>query len=186
MRWERLFADLEAQAEALEAAEFAGEVAERTRHEIGALRLLDRLRAAEGHTLRMSVLGGDTVVGAATDVGVDWLLLAERPEREALVALAAVTSVGGLGRWTAAPAVEGRLARSLDLRYVLRGITRDRSGVQATLVDGSSVVGTLDRVGADFVELAEHPAGEPRRAGSVRAVRVLPITAIAVLRAQQV
>jgi hypothetical protein len=48
MRWDALFADLEAQAEALERAERAAEVDERARIEVGALGLLERLRPAIG------------------------------------------------------------------------------------------------------------------------------------------
>jgi hypothetical protein len=51
-----------------------------------------------------------------------------------------------------------------------------------TLIDGSTAAGTLDRVGADFVEVAEHAQGEPRRHDAVRAVRAYPLTSLAVVR----
>lgn len=48
MRWDDLFADLEAQAEALATAERAAEVDELVRLETSRLRLADRLRPAVG------------------------------------------------------------------------------------------------------------------------------------------
>ena len=53
MRWAALFDDLEAQAEALEHAERAAELQERTRAEVAALSLLDRLRSALDVPLRL-------------------------------------------------------------------------------------------------------------------------------------
>ena len=70
----------------------------------------------------------------------------------------------------------------LDLRRALRGLARDRSAVQVVLDDGVVLAGTLDRVGADYVELAEHPADQPRRAEAVQGVRAVVHRAVAVVR----
>jgi hypothetical protein len=182
MRWQALFDDLEAQLEAAEHAELQAEVADRTRRETALLRVVDRVRAAAGSQLALSVNGAGAVHGRLLDAGTDWLLLEEAGRGEALVPLAGVLGITGLTGRTAAPGSEGQVGRRLDLRWALRGLARDRTGVAVVLQDGSTVTGTLDRVGADHVDLAEHPAGEPRRAAAVRQVRLIPVPALAVLR----
>src|SRR6266536_4551293 len=122
MRWDGLFADLEAQAEALELAERAAEVDERARHEIGRIRLLDRLRPAVGVPVRLRCRGAVAVAGPLRRVGPDWLLVDEGGEREALVAIAAVLGVSGLGRLAAVPEGESVVESRLGLRHALRGI----------------------------------------------------------------
>jgi hypothetical protein len=182
VRWEALFADLEAQAEQLAAAELQAEVADRTRREQALLGLVDRLREAAGHPLGVTVWGAGVVHGRLLDAGPDWLLLEETGARDVLVALAAVLGVAGVGARSAVPGSEGEVGRRLDLRWALRGLARDRAGVSVVLRDGSALSGTLDRVGADHVDVAEHAPGEPRRAAAVRQVRMVPLTAIALLR----
>jgi hypothetical protein len=102
--------------------------------------------------------------------------------REALVPAHAMLWIGGLAAQSAVPHGEGQVAARLDLAFALRGIVRDRSAVALTLMDGSTAAGTLDRVGADFVEVAEHPPGEPRRPDAVRAVRAYPLASLVVVR----
>ena len=179
MRWDDLFADLEAQAQALSAAERNTEVADLTRLETSRLDLDSRLRPALGAVIRVRCLGGMSLAGRLSAVGAGWLLLDEDTGREAFLATAAVVSISGLGRLAApAPALEARLGIS----HALRGLARDRSVVRACLTDRTVIDGTVDRVGSDFVEFAVHAAGEPRRREEVREVLVAPIGALAVLR----
>ena len=49
-------------------------------------------------------------------------------------------------------------------------------------VSGATVTGTIDAVGADALELSEHPSDLPRRPENVTARRVVPFTAVAALR----
>lgn len=182
MRWERLFADLEAQLEAEESAAYAAEITERTRIAVGSISLRDRLRTAEGRQLQLTVQGVGAVDGTLRAVGSEWLVVTGVGGADLLVVLAAVTGVRGLGALAAPPGSEGEVAARFRLRHALRAVSRDRSACRITLVDQAIVVGTIDRVGADFLDVAEHPAGEARRPGAVRGVRTVPVTAIALVQ----
>lgn len=182
MDWDAAWFELAAAAEEAERAELAAEVSDRTRAEFARVRLVDRLRAGVDRPVTVFLTGAGLLSGRLRDAGPDWLLLDESGGRAALVPLGAVLGVQGLGAHTAVPGVAGQLAERLRLTYLLRRLARDRMPVTVVLVDGSVVTGTLDRTGTDFVELAEHPAGEPRRTRSVAGVRVVPHPAIAVVR----
>lgn len=179
VRWQALFGDLEAQAEALDRADLDAEVRDRTRREQARLQATDRLRAALGAQLRLSVLGGGVVSGRLTAAGIDWLLVEEQG-REVLVPWRAVLSVRGVGRQVAGAI--GRVEAKLDLRHALRGVARDRAPVQLLLVDGSVLLGTVDRVAADHLDLAEHAAHELRRASAVTGSQLVPLDAVALVR----
>ena len=182
MRWAALFADLEAQLDAAERDELAGEVADRTRRELARLGLADRLRAAVGCEVTVSLGSAATVTGTIQRVGPEWFLLCDRRAAEVLVVSAAVAWIGELPAVADDPANVGAVAGGLGLGYVLRTIARDRAAVTVVLRDGPTVTGTVDRVGADFVDLAEHPADEPRRREHVRGVRTIGFTAMALVR----
>jgi hypothetical protein len=182
MRWDELFRDLEAQLAAAEAADLDPEVADRTRREAALLGLVDRARAAVGHPVVVRVHGAGPVDGVLAEVGAAWLLVTETGGREVLVPLAGVVSLAGLRAWTGAPGEAGQVFARLGLGSALRAIARDRSPVQVCLGDGSVVSGTVDRVGADFVEVTEHGSGEARRRGAVTGVRTIPFAALALVR----
>lgn len=183
-RWERLLGDLSAQFEAAADAERDTEVRDRTRGELARLRLVDRLDAAIGHPVAADVLGAGPVRGVLRAVGPDWLLLDAVPTADVLVAVAAVTAMSGLGRSSAPPGAAGEVRARLGLAHALRGLARSRAPVAVTTVDAAVYHGTIDRVGSDYLEVAEHPAGEPRRAGAVGSVRTIPLHAVAVVRAR--
>jgi hypothetical protein len=182
MRWQQLFDDLQSQFEAEEAAAERAESASRARAEVGAVRLVERLAGAHGFPVGLGLGGAGQVAGVLAGIGPDWVLIEDDQGREQLVALVAVRTVAGLGRRTAAPERAGTVRARLDLRWALRGRVRDRSAVQLVLDDGATLTGTLDRVGADYVELAVHPADAPRRSESVQEVRAVVIGAVAVVR----
>lgn len=181
-RWNALFADLQAQAESLELAERASEVQDRTRTEVSTLTLVDRLRPAVGSVVRLRTAGAGTLTGVLDRLGRDCVLLEQDGGREVLVRLEAVTGISGLGRSSAVPGSLDAVTARLGLGFVLRRIARDRSPVSLQLNDGTTLAGTLDRVGADFVEAAVHAPGEARRAPAVRDGLLVPMSALVAVR----
>jgi len=180
VRWEALFDDLEAQLEREQAAEQWAEVAERSRAEFGRISLADRLRAHVGQQLTLRLRNGDQVVGRVDDVAVEWLALTQMAG-QVLVPVDAVTLVGGLSRAVSPEA--SAVLRRLGLRHALRALARDRAPVRVTL-PGGEVTGTIDRVGADHIDVAEHPVGEARRPTAVRQVLTVRLAALLAVRSQ--
>ena len=122
MRWDRLFADLEARFEELGDAEEAAERADRARVAVGAVHATARLAGAVGGSVRVRLAGGPSIGGSLRSVGPDWLLVTEAQGRDCMVALAAITAVEGL---TAATGREPNgLGVRFDLRRALRGAGR--------------------------------------------------------------
>jgi hypothetical protein len=182
VRWDRLFDDLEAQLDRAAEDEFDAEVADRTRREVARIRLADRLRCAVGSTVDLDLEGAGPLTGVVRRAGIDWLLLESSPRPQVVVSQRAIMSVRGLTLAGREPDSWGAVESRIDLGQVLRAVARDRSTVTAILRSGSNWVGTIDRVGADFLELAEHGAGEARRAGQVRGMRLLSTAALAMIR----
>lgn len=179
MRWERLIEEIGAQLDQEERQARDGEIADRIRREVAAVTLLDRLRAAEGQDVVL-VLEPDRVHrGTIRQVGSDWLLLAE-PAGECLVALAHVQTIAGLGALTAAQLAPSarRIFDGMDLRYALRGIAIDRAQVRIATSGGGELTGTIDRVGADFLDVAVHAVGEPRRRAQVTARSTIVLSSL--------
>ena len=150
MRWESLFADLEAGLAAAAAQDLRDEVAELTRAERAQVRLADRLRASRGAPARFVLRDGQSVDGVVVAAAPQWVLLAPDAVRRALVPVGAVTAVVGLAPHAAPSA--GEVERRLTLGHTLRALARDRVSVRVD-ADGVSVSGRLERVGADHVDV---------------------------------
>lgn len=143
MRWDRLFAELEAQA--LDEA-----VAERDA-------LADELTAGEwAGTGWRQMVGGDAVVEVAGLGRVEGRLLLVNEQivhlggvaGDVLVAASAVTGVMGTDRGQPEP---GTVESRLGWGHAFRALTGEEVRLHRT--DGSSVDGTVDVVGRDFVRV---------------------------------
>ncbi len=77
MRWDRLFADLEARFDEIADAEAAAELADRQRVAFGAVRATQRLAGSSDQPVRVRLAGGASIGGVLRTVGPDWLLLTE-------------------------------------------------------------------------------------------------------------
>jgi hypothetical protein len=188
VRWDELFADIESQLEQELDAERLDLAAEEERLRLGRLTLRDRLEAmAHAHdTVALMLADGESVEARIDSTGRDWIAGESRVGggvRALVVPTSAVIAVLPTGdqleRGLRAPgsAPVSDLAARLGLAFVLRDLCRRRIVVDLRTVVGTHH-GTIDRVGRDHLDLAEHELGEPRRQRVVRRVRVVPFAAI--------
>jgi len=181
MRWDRLFDDLQAQLDADGQRELDLEVSDRTRRERAQVGLHERFIAQQGLGVELRLAASVLLSGTVADAGSDWLLVQDSGERGSLVPFGAIVSVKGLGaRAAVGPSLA--TAKRFGLGYALRGLSRNRSVVSLTDISGSVTTGTIDAVGADALDLSEHPSDVARRRENIVARRVIPFTAIVVVR----
>jgi hypothetical protein len=180
VRWDDLFESLDRQFDVLlEIAEDA-EQADRARVAFGAVTAAERLAGSLGGTVRLRLPADRQVSGILTRVGPDFLLLRESPSVDLLVAWSAVQGVEGLSMRTGPG--PGVVDSRLDLRKAIRSVSRDRAPVTVHTTHGTELSGTIDRVGADFFELATHAAWEIRRSAAVQGVVLVPLEAVTLVR----
>lgn len=178
MRWDDLFADLEAQLAGQQREVLDAEVAERVRIERGSVLLVDRLRAHVGVPLALDV-GPVVVRGPVSEVGADFVLVDDEGGGHSVVPVAALVSVAGLGR-AVAPA-PGAVLRRLGLASALRGLVRDRAEVRL-VTDRAELRGTPAAVAADHLDLVPLRAGDQDRTAVVPVA--VPIAAVRVVRSR--
>ena len=195
VRWGKLFDDLEGQLEQELEAEDVDLRAEEERLRLGRLSLRDRLLAlhrsgAGAASVALQVaehrlcvrpvsigkdwLSGDLIDGSARGAqcivpidSIDAVLLDRDQVRSSLIS---------------APEEDGaRLSARLGIGFVLRDLCRRRRTVELVTASGS-VTGTIDRVGRDHLDLAEHAADAARRETAVTQYRVLPFARLLYLR----
>lgn len=183
MRWEALFGDMEAQLAAAASLDVESEITERVRMELVSVTLQDRLRRQQGKRLVLDMGTAGILQGDLRYVGQGWIAL-DDGGRSVLAVLRHVVSIRGLDRFSA-PAPE---TVQLGLASALRSIARDRAAVtirSAGAAAGNAVHGIIDRVGADFLEVAAVASGQPRRAGNVSGVYVLPTASVSAVLSRE-
>ncbi len=186
MRWDRLFDDLEAQASAEWEAERAALASESERVRLSRVSLRDRLlvlRDAKAQ-VRAHLTVGSAVEGRIAAVGTDWFAVDRGPASVSVVPLVALAGLR-MPHADLLHSATGRagqaLRERLDLGFVVRDLARRRVPVRIEVVTGDSLTGTVDRAGADHVDLAVHDLETARHPSAVTSFRMVPFGAIAQL-----
>lgn len=195
MHWDHLFEDLEGQLASEWEAERAALDAESERLRISRLDLRSRLRMlcaarasatidlANGRRLRgsMHVLGSDWVAVTPTTPGVP---AATTTHILPLNAITGISTDHGLVLRSLedAPDTASTLRERMMLGFVLRDLARRRIPVLISMLVGDDVHGTIDRAGADHLDLALHDVGDSRRADAVHGFRIIPFPSIVSVR----
>jgi len=189
VEWEHLFDDLEGQLAAEWESERAALDAESERLRISKLTLHDRLRTMSASEARVVVelAGGECWDAALRVIGADWVgLSAGGDPRLRIAPLHAIESLGvdhgTLLASLSSEAAEPGLRARMTIGFVLRDLARRRVPVTIGRRSGDPQHGTIDRAGADHLDLAVHDASEPRRMRSVRGFRSIPFSALSWVR----
>lgn len=183
MRWDGLFADLEAQLAQAAWREVEAEAAEMTRGESAAVHLADRLRGAVGHQVQLRLGSEVRVEMLISTVGPTWVGGTDRAGA-LVVPLASVRTVDH--RLPSVVPERSAAARSMGLGAVFRTLSRARIPVAVIGQDGRQLAeGTIDRVGADHLDVAVHARDEIRRGRSLRGTTVVAFDAIGHVRSTQ-
>lgn len=189
MRWDRFFEDIEDQLESEWEAERAALESEAERLRLSKLTLHERLAALVSSTASCAIelVDGTVLTSPVTALGADWLLVSPWNTRAgaALVPLRSVVSMrmphAELLR-SARPAEPGSkppVSRRASFGFAVRDLVRRRAGATVHLDGGRVLAGTIDRAGADHLDLALHDPGSPRRRAEVTAYRLVPFASIA-------
>lgn len=192
VRWDRFFDDLEDQLASEWEAERAALDTEAERLRLSRVLLAERLgllmTADAAATASFDLADGTTLRAAVSGVGADWVALRPSEGAGAVIApFAAILAIGAahadLLRSARPGAARSPLAERLTFGFVLRDLVRRRAGVAVHLVAGRVLTGTIDRAGADHLDLALHEPGAARRAGEVSGYRMIPFASVAWIRA---
>lgn len=184
--WDRFFEDLEGQLDVEWEAERAALDTEAERLRIARIPLRDRLVAIAraGRTVSVHVGDGGPLAGHVTRVGVDWCAIVpeDGAPRAVIVPLAAIVEIAASADVVLQAVRDAQpgpmLTQRMGLGFVLRDLARRRTPVTVHTRDRRMLTGTIDRAGADHLDIALHDRGAPRRRGDVTGYRVVPFAGV--------
>jgi hypothetical protein len=174
----RVFEELEAEFEAGLRREADQETVAALRAGIGETVLWEQLARRTG-TQAVAHAGGRHFRGVVVASYPEFLVLHDGDGSEHLVRYGPATSVALPAEPTTLQPAPAGAARRYRLSLALRELARRREPVRVELADGGRVDGTIEAVGSDYLEIAEHDPGEARRRRAVKARRFLGLAAIA-------
>jgi hypothetical protein len=173
----RVFDELEAEFEAGLRPEAEQESMAAVRAELGATVLWEQLARRIGSEATV-VCGGRSFGGTVLASYPEFLVLRGADGAEHLIRYGSAVSI-------ALPAEQPQLrptpaasGRRYQFALALRELARRREPVRVLLAGGISCDGTVEAVGSDYLEVAEHDLGEARRRGAVRARRFIGFAAV--------
>ncbi len=174
-----VFDELEAQFEAGLRREAEQETVAALRAQVGATPLWEQLARRTGVKGVVRV-GARLVRGTVTASYPDFFVLQGGDGAQHLVRSEA-TSIALPPDPTSPQPAPNATARRYTLSLALRELARRREPVLLELIDGNTVAGTIEAVGSDYVEIAEHDIGEARRETAVKARRLTAFAAVALV-----
>ena len=188
VRWDDLFDDLASELQGGLDAEAGRRAIADERLRVGRLTVRERLIAlAESgeRPVSLQMSDGSIVAVRPKAFGSDWLsaeLLAESGRaRVCIVPTAGIASLVLDAEQLVASLREplgsrpGDLSGRLGLSFALRDLGRRRQQCEFVVTTGT-IVGTIDRVARDHVDVAVHERGVARRARDVVAYRIIPLS----------
>lgn len=177
MRWDVLFADLEAQMGGELAAEERAIRADEIRVDRGRRDLASRVADLAGAgEVALRLLDGSLHVIRLEAAGEKWIgATANGGRTRMIVPTSAIVTASVRGGTVGAGGAVDRT--TLGIRVVLRDLARRRCAVTVT-TSVVSLHGTIDAVAGDHLELAAHTVGAPRRSREVSAVELIPLEAV--------
>lgn len=192
MRWDSLFDDLESQLERELTAEDLDLAVEEERLRLGRLAVRDRLvvLAGLGRRIRADLIGGERIDLTLGAIGRDWVAgeLGVAIRSQCILPIGSISSLvlplaDLRTSLTASPHDAGpvSLSERLGLPFVLRDLCRRRREVELKVAPGV-LVGTIDRVGRDHVDIAVHESGVARREDAILEYRVVRLGAVELIR----
>lgn len=158
MSWHALIESIGSQIERESYDDLTVEAGELRDAELAGVSVHDRLRGAVGQVIEVATRL-QSVSGRVLGTGSNWVLVESRG-RGVMVPSEAICSVSGLG---ASAPLKSRFPVTLNV--ILRRLLG--SQVSCRLINGTSVIGTISDVGADFV-VVETEVREGRRARETR------------------